>query len=237
MCGRYMMTSAPEAIRRLFRYGERPNFPPRSEIFPSEPIAVVTADRGGRHFRLMRWGFLPVWAKDPQAFRPQINARLETAADKPAFRGAMRHGRCLIPADGFYEWAAVPGERAKRRHAVTPADGGPIAFAGLWGDWAHADGSEIDGACILTRAAAGAVAAIHDRMPAVVPPTLFDLWLDATVAAPAAAAALAAARPPDWRLDPPAVASGRPTADTADGGEDPADGEEGGSPGRQLDLF
>ena len=225
MCGRYMMTSAPEAIRRLFRYAERPNFPPRDEIFPSEPIAVVVGAGPARHFRLMRWGFLPVWAKDPRDFKPLINARLETAPDKPAFRGAMRHGRCLIPADGFFEWATEPGagpRAPKRRHTVTPDGGGPIAFAGLWGNYAHADGSEIDGACILTCAAVGAVAAIHDRMPAVVPETLFDLWLDASVPANKAAAALAASRPPDWRLDPPPTRRARASD---------------GPPAGQLDLF
>lgn len=223
MCARYMMTSSPEAIRALFRYAERPNFPPRDEIFPSEPIAVVIGVGPARYFRLMRWGFLPVWAKDPRDFKPLINARLETAAEKPAFRGAMRHGRCLIPADGFYEWAADPaaGPRArKRRHSLTPDEGGPIAFAGLWGNWAHADGSEIDGACILTCAAVPDVAPIHDRMPATVPPSLFDLWLDATVPAEKAAAALATAPPPRWRVDPP-VGPRR-----------------GGAPSpRQLDLF
>lgn len=209
MCGRYMMTSSPEAIRALFRYAERPNFPPRDEIFPAEPIAVVIGSGPNRHFRLMRWGFLPVWAKDPRDFKPLINARLETAAEKPAFRGAMRHGRCLIPSDGFYEWAANPaGARgARRRHSITPEAGGPIAFAGLWGNWAHADGSEIDGACILTCAAAPDIAPIHDRMPATVPTTLFDLWLDASIPAEKAAAALRAASSPRWRLDPPVVAA------------------------------
>jgi putative SOS response-associated peptidase YedK len=223
MCGRYRLTAAPEAIRRLFEYGERPNFPPRDEIFPSEPIAVVTAAGPGRHFRLMRWGFLPVWVKDPRVFKPLINARLETAIDKPAFRGAMRHGRCLIPADGFYEWSADPAaapRAPRRRHTITLADGGVLAFAGLWGNYAHADGSEIDGACILTCSAVGEVAAIHDRMPATVPPSLFDLWLDASVPPEKAAAALAALPPPRWRVAPPP-------------GEKPSPPPSG----RQLDLF
>lgn len=203
MCGRYMMTSSPEAIRALFRYAERPNFPPRDEIFPSEPIAVVIGHGAARHFRLMRWGFLPVWAKDPRAFKPLINARLETAAEKPAFRGAMRHGRCLIPADGFFEWSAAAGRARRQRHAITPTAGGPIAFAGLWGNWAHADGSEIDGACILTCDAAPDVAPVHHRMPVTVPPTLFDLWLDPNVTAEKAAAAVARAALSRWTVTPP----------------------------------
>jgi putative SOS response-associated peptidase YedK len=219
VCGRYMMTSSPDAIRRLFRYAERPNFPPRDEICPGEPIAVVIASAAARHFRLMRWGFLPVWAKDPREFKPLINARLETAPDKPAFRGAMRHGRCLIPADGFFEWSGARGSR-RQRHTITPAEGAPIAFAGLWGNWAHADGSEIDGACILTCTAAPEIAAVHDRMPVTVPSSLFDLWLDAAFSAEKAATALAKAPPPRWTVTPPAVAPAAPRR-----------------PATQLDLF
>src|ERR1700690_199240 len=121
MCGRYAVTSAPEAIRALFRYGERPNFPPRFNIAPSQPIAIVRLAEGKRQFALVRWGLLPSWVKDPKAFKLLINARGESVADKPAFRAAMRRRRCLIPADGFYEWRATG--KAKQPYYIRRKDG------------------------------------------------------------------------------------------------------------------
>ena len=106
MCGRYTLTSSPEALRALFRYEEQPNFPPRYNIAPTQPIAIVRLVEGKRHFALVRWGLLPSWVKDPKIFTLLINARGESAAEKPAFRAAMKRRRCLIPADGFYEWRA-----------------------------------------------------------------------------------------------------------------------------------
>src|SRR6185437_109593 len=102
MCGRYIITSPPEALRALFAYEEQPNFPPRYNVAPSQPIAIVRVVDGRRHFALVRWGLLPPWVKDPKTFTLLINARGESAIDKPAFRAAMRRRRCLIPADGFY---------------------------------------------------------------------------------------------------------------------------------------
>src|ERR1700743_2126671 len=104
MCGRFVITSAPEALRRLFGYAEHPNFPPRFNIAPTQPIPVVIIENGSRHFRLMRWGLLPSWVKDPRKFTLLINARSETVREKPAFKNAIRRRRCLIPADGYYEW-------------------------------------------------------------------------------------------------------------------------------------
>src|SRR5665647_2457331 len=101
MCGRYTLTSSPEAIRALFAYAEQPNFPARYNIAPTQPIGIVRLVDGERHFALVRWGLLPSWVKDPKAFSLIINARGEGVADKPAFRAAMKRRRCLIPADGF----------------------------------------------------------------------------------------------------------------------------------------
>ena len=188
MCGRYVITSTPEAIRALFGYGERPNFPPRYNVAPTQPIPVVRLVDGKRAFALMRWGLLPSWVKDPKTFPLLINARGESVLEKPAFRNAMRRRRCLIPTDGFYEWQGTgkaggrPGgpKRPYFVRAKPKPDGSapPLAFAGLWETWTGPNGEEIDTAAIITTAANRTLAAIHDRMPVFVPRQAFDLWLD-----------------------------------------------------------
>jgi putative SOS response-associated peptidase YedK len=194
MCGRYVITSSPAAIRALFGYPEQPNFPPRYNVAPTQPIAVVRLHDGKRQFVLMRWGLIPSWVKDPKAFSLLINARGESVIDKPAFRAAMRRRRCLIPADGFYEWKEVGGR--KRPYFVRlKGSGGPFAFAGLWETWTGPNGEELDTAAIVTTNANRTLSAIHDRMPVIVPPEAFDLWLDcAKVDGKIAAALLTPAR-------------------------------------------
>ena len=204
MCGRYVIISTPEAIRALFGYGEQPNFPPRYNVAPTQPIPIVRLVDGKRSFALMRWGLLPSWVKDPKTFPLLINARGESVLEKPAFRNAMRRRRCLIPTDGFYEWQA--GGRAggpKRPYFVRAkrsADGSapPLAFAGLYETWTGPNGEELDTAAIITTAANRTLTAIHDRMPVFVPKEAFDLWLDcANVEADVAAALI---RPADDAL-------------------------------------
>lgn len=193
MCGRYTLTATPETIRALFRYAEQPNFPPRYNIAPTQPIAVVRLIDGQRHFALMRWGLLPSWVKDPKKFTLLINGRGESAAQKPAFRAAMKRRRCLIPADGFYEWKAI-GSR-KQPFYIRAKDGAPLAFAGLWETWTGPNGEELDTAAIVTTEANKTLAPIHDRMPVVIPPEAFDQWLDgATVDAQAASALITPAQ-------------------------------------------
>jgi putative SOS response-associated peptidase YedK len=193
MCGRYAITSAPEAIRALFRYDERPNFPPRYNVAPTQPIPIVRLVDGKRQFALVRWGLIPAWAKDPKTFSLLINARGESAIDKPAFRNAMKRRRCLIPADGFYEWTQI-GDR-KRPYFVRPKADGPMAFAGLFETWTGPNGEEQDTAAIVTTTANRTLSAIHDRMPVIVPPDAFDLWLDCgNVDAMTASALIAPAR-------------------------------------------
>jgi len=178
MCGRYLIISTPEAIRALFRYPEQPNFPPRYNVAPTQPVPIVRLLEGERHFALVRWGLIPAWVKDPRGFALLINARCDSVNDKPAFRNAMKRRRCLIPADGFYEWMEQGGKR--RPHVVRPKHGGPIAFAGLWESWMGRNGEEIDTAAIVTTQASRDIAHIHDRMPVIVPPDAFDFWLDCT---------------------------------------------------------
>jgi putative SOS response-associated peptidase YedK len=176
MCGRFTVTSSPEAIRALFRYREQPNFPPRYNIAPTQPIAVVRLTEGKREFVLMRWGLLPSWVKDPKAFSLLINARGESVCDKPAFRTAMKRRRCLIPADGFYEWKATGGR--KQPYYVRAKSGKPFAFAGLWETWTGPNGEELDTVAIVTTAANRALGAIHERMPVIIPEEAFNLWLN-----------------------------------------------------------
>lgn len=193
MCGRYTVTSAPEAIRALFRYEEQPNFPPRYNVAPTQPIPIVRFIDGKRHFALVRWGLLPSWVKDPKTFTLLINARGETAAEKPAFRAAMKRRRCLIPADGFYEWQAA-GDR-KRPFFVRAKAGGPLAFAGLWETWTGPNGEELESGTIVTTRANRTLSPIHDRMPVILAPEAFDLWLDTTNVDVTTAAALIAPAP------------------------------------------
>jgi putative SOS response-associated peptidase YedK len=192
MCGRYVITSPPDAIRALFGYGELPNFPPRYNVAPTQPIPIVRLADGKRTFALMRWGFIPAWVDDPKTVSLLINARGESVLDKPAFRNAMRRRRCLLPADGFYEWRA--GE-SRRPYFVRAKSGAPLAFAGLWETWTGPNGEELDTAAIVTTRSTRALAAIHERMPVIVAPEAFDRWLDCAVVEAEEAAALIAPAP------------------------------------------
>lgn len=196
MCGRFALISPPDEIRRMFAYAERPNFPPRYNIAPTQPVALVHTEAGGRHFRLARWGLIPSWVRDPARFSLLINARLESAADKPSFRAAMRRRRCLIPADGFYEWKKEPG--GKRPFFIRARSRAPFAFAGLWETWTDRDGGETDSAAIVTCNANSLLAPIHDRMPVIVPPELYDAWLDCGRVDARQAAALLGPAPGDF---------------------------------------
>jgi putative SOS response-associated peptidase YedK len=197
MCGRYAITSAPEAIRRLFGYPEQPNFPPRYNVAPTQPVPIVRIHEGRRQFALVRWGLIPSWVKDPRSFSLLINARGESVADKPAFRNAMRRRRCLFPADGFYEWKRV-GDR-KAPYYIHLAGGGPMALAGLWEAWTGPNGEEMETAAIVTTQANRTLAPLHDRMPVIVAPDAFEFWLDSqNVDAPTAAALITPA--PDGLL-------------------------------------
>jgi putative SOS response-associated peptidase YedK len=185
MCGRYAITLPPEAVKAYFGYAGNPNFPPRANIAPTQPVPVVRLERapGGqvaRQFRLVRWGFLPAFVKDPKDYPLVINARSETVAEKASFRNALRRRRCLFIADAFYEWQRGPEPR--KRGAATPflirrRDGAPMGLAGLWESWMGPNGEEVETACILTTHANGLISAIHERMPVVIEPGDFETWL------------------------------------------------------------
>jgi putative SOS response-associated peptidase YedK len=176
MCGRFVITSPPEALRQIFGYAEQPNFPPRHNIAPTQPIPVVIIENDARHFRLMRWGLVPAWVKDPRKITLMINARSETVQDKPAFKNAIKRRRCLVPADGYYEWQAAAG--GKRPFFIHRRDGRPFGLAALAETWIGPNGEELDTVAIVTAPASADLAVLHHRVPVTIPPGDFERWLD-----------------------------------------------------------
>ncbi|HSR56021.1 MAG TPA: SOS response-associated peptidase [Alphaproteobacteria bacterium] len=176
MCGRYAITSPLEAIIEAFALkGPRPNLQPHYNAAPSQYLPVIRAGRNGRELVPMRWGLVPSWSKGPDARYSMINARAETVASKPAYRGPFRHQRCLVPANGFYEWKA--GTDGKQPYFITLTTGEPFAFAGLWDQWMSPDGSEMESFTIIVTAANDVVRPIHDRMPVILGPDTYESWL------------------------------------------------------------
>jgi len=194
MCGRFAITLPPEAVRAFFAYVEQPNFPPRYNIAPTQPIPIVfaSARTGGaeRHFLLVRWGFLPGFVKEPKSFPLLINARAEGIEQKASFRAALRRRRCLVIADGFYEWRRVSEKGPKQPYLIRRIDGEPMGFAGLYETWSDPTGGEIDTACIVTTTANQLMSNVHDRMPVILPREAFSLWLDTDRVDPATAVEL-----------------------------------------------
>ena len=176
MCGRFVITSPPSALRQIFGYIEQPNFPPRFNIAPTQPIPVVILENGGRHFRLMRWGLVPSWVKDPRKFTLLINSRAETVSEKPAFKNAMKRRRVLVPSDGYYEWQDKDGR--KRPFFIHRRDGQPVGLAALAETWMGPNGEEFDSVAIVTTQASPDLAALHHRVPVTIAPGDFERWLD-----------------------------------------------------------
>jgi putative SOS response-associated peptidase YedK len=176
MCGRYFLSSPMEAIAVQFECEAQTGFAPRYNLAPTAVVPVVLATSAGRVVTLHRWGLVPSWSKDPALGARLANARAETAADKPSFRAPFRRGRCIIPADGFYEWQARPGG-PKQPFCIRAADGSILAFAGLRDTWEGPDGA-METCAILTTSANGLMAPIHDRMPVILAPADYAAWLD-----------------------------------------------------------
>lgn len=177
MCGRYFLHSTADKLTQLFGEMPMPRLAARYNIAPTQPVPVIRLDpMGRREMVLLRWGLVPGWSKGPDSRYSMINARLETVSRKPAYRNAFRYRRCLIPADGFYEWRAT-GD-GKRPHVLRPVDGRPLALAGLWEHWQDVHGNELESCVILVRAANSQVAAVHERMPVTLAPESYDLWMD-----------------------------------------------------------
>ncbi len=188
MCGRFTLTQPAEAVAQrfgaqmiLFEFGSRYN------IAPSQPVAVVLQN-GERRIEACRWGLVPFWAKEPDIGNRLINARAETLAEKPAFKYSLTRRRCLIPADGFYEWRKEGNRRIPVY--IRRRDGGLFAFAGLWDEWQSPDGSPLRTCTIITTEPNALVATIHNRMPAILLPEQESQWLDTSLKEPSRLLAL-----------------------------------------------
>ncbi len=179
MCGRYTLASPnPAEVRARFRIAESVEVRRRYNVAPGDDVLVVTTDREGTpRGELLRWGLVPSWAKKPDTGLKLINARVETVAERPAFSRAFERFRCLVVADGFYEWRPMPC-RPKQPFHITRDDGEPFAFAGLWSIWHAADGGKLRSCTILTTAANSAIAPLHDRMPVILARDAEPTWLD-----------------------------------------------------------
>jgi len=177
MCGRYALHSRPDVIALAFGLSEIPaSIVPRFNIAPTTAVLVVRADaHGNREPALVRWGLVPHWAKDPKRATRLNNARGETVAQKPSFRNAYRRRRCLVPANGFYEWQRI--EARKQPYYISPAHGALFAFAGLWECW-EGPGGPLETCTIVTTGANTLMQPIHDRMPVIVPPPNHARWLE-----------------------------------------------------------
>lgn len=198
MCGRYRLTAKERYLRDHFGIEDDLEWAPRYNIAPSQPVLAVRQhpSEPKRSFSLLRWGLIPYWAKDSAIGFKTVNAMSETAAEKPAFREAMRKGRCLLPADGFYEWQKLG--KGKQPYNIGMADGSVFAFAGLWDRWRSPADDLLETCTVLTTDSNALVREIHDRMPVILRPKDYDLWLDPGVTDPARVAGLL--QPFDARL-------------------------------------
>jgi putative SOS response-associated peptidase YedK len=192
MCGRFVMGSPPDEIARYFD-AEAPEAALEASynVAPTNDVYVVLSSGEARRLDTYRWGLVPPWAKDLAVGSRMINARAETVATKNAYRSAFKHRRCIIPADGFFEWKAIEGQKRKQPHFIRRRDGEPLAFAGLWERWhgpkpakgeaPAAEGEEpeeVRSCCIVTGEPNEVVRPIHDRMPVMLPPSAWEAWLD-----------------------------------------------------------
>ncbi len=197
MCGRYVLTTPGEVLAELFEVPQPVELAARYNIAPTQAVPIVrAAEAGGREMVLVSWGLVPHWAKERAIGNRLINARAESLAEKPAFRASFKHRRCLIPADGFYEWKAEAG--GKQPYFLHLAGGGPFAFAGLWSSWTDpATQAPLDSCAIVTTTPNALAATVHDRMPAILPRERHALWLDTGSYDPVALGALLAPIPAD----------------------------------------
>jgi putative SOS response-associated peptidase YedK len=178
MCGRFTLTIDPADLQEAYTDFSFPSIgAPRFNIAPTQPVLALPNDSKNKA-DFFTWGLIPGWAKDPTIGSRLINARAETLAEKPSFRGSYKYKRCLIFADGFYEWQAQPGVKTKTPHFIRLSSGQPFAFAGLWDEWHSPDGSFIKSCTIITTEPNELMSRLHNRMPVILPPASFEQWLD-----------------------------------------------------------
>jgi putative SOS response-associated peptidase YedK len=184
MCGRFTLTVDPAQLQDSFTDYDFPSqFAPRFNIAPTQPVLAIPND-GSNRADFFVWGLIPSWAKDPEIGNRLINARGETLAEKSSFRGSYKYKRCLILADGFYEWKAQPGTKVKVPYFIHMKNRQPFAFAGLWDEWHSSDGSQVRSCTIVTIEPNELMASIHNRMPVILPSDAYAQWIDPAVQAP-----------------------------------------------------
>lgn len=218
MCGRYASFMAPHDIQLAFNLDalgeETEGLAPSWNVAPTQDIAIIVerldeeADKVSRELHVARWGLVPPWSKDPAAGPQMINARIETVAEKRTFAPSLKKRRCIVPANGYFEWQATAG--GKIPHYIHYADESPLAFAGLYGWWKAPDGAWLLSATIITRAAAGPMTQIHDRTPVLLRPDYYDQWLDPRLTDPLAARAVIERPNPELSAQVVAKAVGNP---------------------------
>lgn len=177
MCGRFTLTVSGAELAELFGVPDLAHLQPRYNVAPGQLIATVRHPVGkGAELAMLKWGLIPAWAKDPGAGARMINARAETVAEKPAFRSAFRQRRCLIPADGFYEWQKMPD--GKQAWLIRQSEHSAFGIAGLWESWQNPDGATVETCTLLTTSANQTMQRIHHRMPVMLPAAVHERWLD-----------------------------------------------------------
>lgn len=215
MCGRFSQTHSAEEIAAAFDLAEIPQWQPHYNLAPTQMVPAIIASEHHRQFKPLRWGLIPSWAKDPSMGARLINARAETVSEKPSFRDAFKRRRCLIIADGFYEWRK---EGTKKQPFYFRLETGePFAFAGLWDRWQSPDGDRLETCTIITTDPNELTATVHDRMPVILPKALYDRWLDPTnQQIPALQAILRPYAKEEMVAYPVSTAVNRPANDNAD---------------------
>ena len=215
MCGRFIQCTSGEALAERFHLPIIPDLTPRYNVAPSQSVGVIRVTHAGhREFVALRWGLVPAWSPEPRTAYSTFNARAETVADKPTYRHVFRRRRCLIPADGFYEWRTV-GKR-KQPYCIAPTDGQPFAFAGLWERWER-DGTVVESCTIVITTANATIAPLHDRMPVILARADEALWLDPALTDPAILQPLLVPCAPErLRVWPVGTAVNRPSSEGPD---------------------
>ena len=178
MCGRFALYTDPIALAKQFQTENLLELMPSYNVAPSQTIPIIRNEQGHRLFELAKWGFIPSWAKDIKIGYNTINARADTVAEKPSFRSAFKQRRCLIPADGYFEWQEITNSKTKQLWYISLKSQEPMALAGLWEHWQGSDGSEIESCTIIVTSGNELMQSIHDRMPVILSPETWATWLD-----------------------------------------------------------
>ena len=180
MCGRFTLHTPEPQIRKIFNLEQTTSLglKPRYNIAPSQQVPIIRDTDSGREMVMAKWGLIPHWSKEAKTKYSTINARIETVAEKTTYRASFKHRRCLIPADGFYEWKVVDGRKVP--HHIRMHDGGPFALAGLWDRW-EGGGERLESCSIVVMPTNDVMKSLHERMPAIIAPAHYDLWMDSRI--------------------------------------------------------